>query len=307
VIIDRLIEAIEEKQNPAAAGLDTRLEHIPPSFRSQWDAAEPAGAAAAVAAFNRALVDALADIVPCIKIQAACYELYGPDGLRTFLDTAAYARRQGLLVIADVKRGDIGSTSAAYSSAWIGRCSLESGEQPVFDADFITVNPYLGSDGVEPFLLDCRRYDKGVFMLVKTSNPSSSELQDLMLADGRAVYEAVADRVAAWGDGLLGEHGYSAVGAVVGATHPGEGTALRRRMPHTFFLLPGYGAQGARGVDLAGMFDASGSGGLVNASRSLLTAWKARRTDDFAAAARDEAILMREDIMGALRGARRFH
>lgn len=307
MIIDRLIEAIGAADNPAAAGLDTRLEHIPPSFRGQWDAAGPAGAAAAIAAFNRALVDALADIVPCVKIQAACYEMYGIDGLRAFLDTAAYARQRGLLVIADVKRGDIGSTSAAYSSAWIGRCPLEGGERPVFDADFMTVNPYLGSDGVKPFLEDCRRYGRGIFVLVKTSNPSSSELQDLRLSDGRAVYEAVADRVEEWGEGLRGGYGYSAAGAVVGATHPGEGAALRRRMPHTFFLLPGYGAQGARGADVAGMFDASGSGGLVNASRSLLTAWKARRTDDFAAAARDEAILMREDILGALRGARPIH
>jgi orotidine-5'-phosphate decarboxylase len=302
VIIDRLIEAIGALGNPTAAGMDTRIEHMPESFQKQWDTGTAAGAAQAIAAFNRRVIDALEGIVPCIKIQAACYELYAEAGLSALRDTAGYARSRGMLVIADVKRGDIGSTSAAYSAAWIGR----SGGQPVFDADFVTVNPYLGTDGIAPFLEDCRRYEKGVFILVKTSNPSASELQDLRLADGRAVYEAVADRVAMWGEGLMGSYGYSAAGAVVGATHPGQGAALRQRMPGTFFLLPGYGAQGATGADIAGMFDRKGGGAVVNASRSLLTAWRKRGTDDFASAARDEAISMREDITGAL-GRVRYH
>jgi orotidine-5'-phosphate decarboxylase len=295
MIIYRLISRIEALDNPTALGLDTRIEQLPPSFGKLWDLMIQAEAARLVLAYNRALIDGLADIVPCIKIQAACYEMLGIPGMQAMADTMVYARAKGMMIIADVKRNDIGPSSQAYAMGW-----LAGGEHAAFDADFATVNPYLGVDGIEPFLQACRQWDRGIFVLVKTSNPSSAEFQDLVLQDGRTVFEAVADRVSAWGQDRIGSYGYSAVGAVVGATHPRQGAALRRRMPHTFFLLPGYGAQGAGGAELAGMFDRQGRGGVVNASRSLLMAWKKADTEDFVQAARDEALAMRADIRQAL-------
>ncbi|MDR2528674.1 MAG: orotidine-5'-phosphate decarboxylase [Synergistaceae bacterium] len=288
--IDRLIEAIETTGNPAALGLDTRAEYLPPSFRGDFP--DPAGA---VRAFNRVLIDTLADIVPCVKVQAACYEALGPEGMRTFRDTLLYAREKGLITIADVKRNDIGSTAEAYAAAYLGGESLAP-----FSADFVTINAYLGSDGVNPFLTQCEKNGGGIFVLVRTSNPSAGEFQNLSLrgADGmeRPLYEHMGLKAAEWGSTLMGEHGYSSVGAVVGATWPDEGKRLRELLPHTFFLVPGYGAQGATAKDLAGCFDGKGRGVVVNASRSLLLAYKKRNTENFAAAARDETLKMRDDL-----------
>ncbi len=300
MIVDTLIEAIDAAKNPTALGLDTRWEYLPASFQSQFDGTTPRGAAEAILAYNTQLVAALRDIIPCVKVQVAYYEMLGLAGMQAFRDTCQMAKAAGMVVISDVKRNDIGATSEAYAMAHLGRTPLDGTEFSGFSTDFATVNPYLGSDGIIPFMKVCQEEDKGIFVLVKTSNPSSSELQDMVLSDGRTVYEAVADRVIAWGQGSEGRYGYNRAGAVVGATHPAQGAELRQRMPHTFFLLPGYGAQGASGKDLAGMFDMEGRGAVVNASRSLLCAWKKQDTQDFAAAARREALRMRDDIMQAL-------
>ncbi|MDR2529430.1 MAG: orotidine-5'-phosphate decarboxylase [Synergistaceae bacterium] len=286
--IDCLIDAIETTGNPTALGLDTRVEYLPQSFRCGFSEA-----ARAVRAFNRALIDALADIVPCVKAQAACYEALGPEGMETFRDTLLYAREKGMVTIADVKRNDIGSTAEAYAAAYLGSSAP-------FPADFVTINAYLGSDGVRPFLAECEKNGGGIFVLVRTSNLSAGEFQDLTLrdADGteRPLYEHVALKAAEWGRDLTGKRGYSAVGAVVGATWPEESQKLRSLLPHTFFLVPGYGAQGATAKDLAGCFDGKGRGAVVNASRSLLLAYKKRNAEDFAAAARDEALRMRDEL-----------
>lgn len=289
--IDRMIRAIESRRNPTALGLDTRLEYIPEIFAAPYlSDGEPT---AAIYAFNAELLKGLADIVPCVKIQSAYYELLGIDGIHCMQRTADLAHELGYVVIIDAKRGDIGATATAYASAYLR-------ENAPFRADFLTVNPYLGTDGVEPFIFECEETGNGIFVLVKTSNPSSWEFQDVRTQDGRPLYEHVAEKVSKWGAPLIGESGYSSVGAVVGATYPLQGAILRQMMPHTFFLLPGYGAQGATATDLAGCFDASGSGAIVNASRSLICAHKKNKTDDFVTASRNEAIRMRDELAAVL-------
>lgn len=298
MIFDVLADEIRRKKNPTCAGLDTHLGCLPPGFRNRFDTATLDGAAEAILAYNKELIDALEHIVPAVKVQAAYYEMYGVAGMRAFRQTLSYAKRAGLVVIADAKRNDIASTAEAYAKAFLGTVDLSGVSQPVFDADILTVNPYLGTDGIAPFLTENPR--RGIFALVKTSNPSSSELQDLDLADGRKVYEAVGDLVLKWGQGTAAFNGYPRVGAVVGATHPAQGAALRQRMPDTFFLLPGYGAQGAKGRDIAGMFDSRGGGTIVNNSRAILMAWEKENTD-FKTAACSVAVRMREDIAGAMK------
>ncbi len=308
---DKLAKAIREKNNPTVMGLDPKLEYIPGHIREQAVkvSRNPFQAAAeSIAAFNFALMDAVADIVPAVKPQLAYYELYGTEGLRAFDLTCRYAREKGLLVIADGKRNDIGSTAEAYSGAFLGRTVLDgAGEVPVFDADALTVNGYLGEDGIKPFLKDCDKHGKGIFVLVKTSNPSSGQLQDLMLSDGRAIYEMMGDLVNDWGASHNGICGYSSVGAVVGATYPRQLEEMRRRMPHTWILVPGYGAQGGKADDVAKAFGADGLGAIVNASRSLMCAWQqdawktSHRETEFAEATRAEAIRMRNDINEAIR------
>ena len=287
--IDRLIQAIEEKENPSVLGLDTRIGYVPESFARRHGGDE----AAIVRAFNFALLDALRDIIPCVKVQAAYYERMGLGGEACLEDTLREAERMGYVVILDAKRGDIGPTAEAYSGAHLAP------DAPV-PADFMTVNPYLGIDGVKPFIDDCAKTGRGIFVLVKTSNPSSGEFQDILTGDGEPLFARVGAKVAEWGEPLTGREGYSSVGAVVGATYPEQGAMLRRRMPHTFFLLPGYGAQGAAASALAGCFDARGRGAVVNASRSLLCAHKKAGTEDFASAARDEALKMRNELQKAL-------
>ena len=303
-IMEKLAGRIRELKNPTVAGLDTRIEYLPESFvqeilpegiRSFEDAAE------AVYQYNVRLVDALHDIVPAVKVQVAYYEMYGTAGMAAFEKTMAYAHEKGMIVMADVKRNDIGATAACYASAYVGTTQMPWGAVRPFASDIATINPYLGVDGVQPFVDACAANGTGVFALVKTSNPSSGQLQDLRYEDGRTLYEAVADLVEAWGESTRGESGYSAVGAVVGATYPQQGASLRARMPHTFFLVPGYGAQGATGKDIAGCFDANGNGAIVNASRSILCAWKKREGMAFDEAARAEAIRMREDLCACLK------
>ncbi|MDR1138247.1 MAG: orotidine-5'-phosphate decarboxylase [Synergistaceae bacterium] len=290
--IDRLIRAINDAGNPTALGLDTRLEYVPEKFARPY--LEKGGAPEAVFAFNSALLNALRDIIPCVKIQAAYYEMLGPSGAVCFERTITEARRLGYVVIADAKRGDIGATAEAYSSAYLR-------ESSPFRADFLTVNPYFGTDGLAPFLSDCEKSGGGIFALVKTSNPSGAEFQDLLTDGGLPVYERVAERVAEWGEKLMGAEGYSSVGAVVGATYPKQGADLRKKLPRTFFLLPGYGAQGATAEHLAPCFDGRGGGAVVAASRLLICAHKKSQSDDFVGAAREEALKMRDDLSKTLK------
>lgn len=294
--IDRLIEAIERTGNPSALGLDPRPDYLPQSLQDTLPPEQDRTneqVAHVLGTFNRALIDALADVVPCVKLQAAWYEMLGVEGMRLFGNTLLYARGKGMVTIADVKRNDIGISAEAYASCYFG-------EKAPFPADFVTLNAYLGSDGIAPFLAHCERDGNGVFILVRTSNPSAGEIQDLQV-DGRPLYEHMGEKVARWGEALTGGYGYSSVGAVVGATWPEEGKRLRELLPRTFFLVPGYGAQGATAEDLSGCFDSAGRGAVVNASRSLMCAHKKRNTQDFAPAARDEALLMRDEIRAALK------
>ena len=300
-MIDRLTAAIREKENPTVAGLDPTLEMIPEFLRTRYFS-EFGKTAEAVrkmfTEFNRHIIDALADIVPAVKPQIAMYEKFGVEGLKAYNDTCEYARMKGLIVIGDIKRGDISSTAAAYA-AHLGGAEADGRRLETWKEDAVTLNPYMGSDGIRPFLEICRREDKGIFLLVKTSNPSSSELQDLMLADGRRVYEAAADLVEKWGRQVPGSGRYSKAGAVVGATHREIGRALRARMPHTFFLVPGYGAQGATAEDIAGFFDEEGGGVIVNSSRGITAAYQkdsAFGEKDYAEAARQAALKMKEDL-----------
>ena len=297
MIIDKLIEKIIATQNPTCVGLDTQLDYLPDEMRA--GVMTCGDAAAAILAFNKKLIDSVYDIVPSVKVQVAYYEQYGAAGMQAFLDTVAYAKERGLVVIADCKRNDIGSTAGRYSAAYLGETALGEQNVSVAGCDFLTVNAYLGTDGVHPFLDDCKKYDRGLFILVKTSNPSSGELQDLKLSDGRTVYECMGDMVEGWGSDMVGAYGYSAVGAVVGATHPAEAKILRDRLPHTFFLIPGYGAQGGKAEMLKNCFDANGLGGVVNNSRGILTAYK-KNGGTFWEAARAACLAMKADLLSVL-------
>lgn len=297
--MDLMIDRIIEKHNPTVAGLDTRVEYLPEEFIAELgigaiDTMEKA--AQAILAYNKRLIKALCDIVPAVKVQIAYYEMYGVAGMKAFEETLKAAHEAGMSVMVDAKRNDIGATAEAYATSYLGKTQLPAGEARAFEGDFVTVNAYLGVDGVKPFVNACEKNGGGIFALVKTSNPSSGQLQDMKLEDGRTVYEMMGDLVSEWGESTIGRHGYSQVGAVVGATYPEQGRELRARMKHTFFLVPGYGAQGATGKDIAGCFDENGLGAIVNASRSLLCAWKKQPGVAFDTAARNEAIRMRDDI-----------
>lgn len=312
MFIDKLIDNIKKYDNPTVIGLDPKLEYIPASIRNNAlkEYGEGlAGAAEAIINFNKRLIDAVCDIVPAIKPQLAYYEMYGYEGVKAFTATTEYAKSKGMLVIADGKRNDIGSTVEAYSSAFLGKVSIENRDVPVFDTDALTVNPYLGIDGIKPFLNDCINYQKGIFILVKTSNKSSGQLQDLITQDGKHIYEKIAELVDEWGNELVGKNGYSSVGAVVGATYPEQAKKLRSIMKKAYILVPGYGAQGGTARDAANAFNSDGLGAIVNASRSIMCAWKAERwsgkynEDSFDEAARAEAIRMKEEINEALNEA----
>jgi len=303
--IDNLIKKIKETNNPTVMGLDPRYEMLPKCVTEKYSS-DLEGVAKAIVEYNRALIDATYDIVPAIKPQIAFYEMYGIPGMQAFKETCEYAKKKGMIVIADIKRGDIGSTAQGYSNAYLGKTKIGEGEQSIFDIDFVTVNPYMGIDCVKPFIEDCKKYNKGLFILVKTSNPSSGELQDLKLETGEEVYTQVAKLVENWGEELRGEHNYSSIAAVVGATYPEQLKQIREIAPHTYFLIPGYGAQGGKVEDIALGFDENGLGGIVNASRSLMCAYKSElwkdkfEEIDYAKATRAEAIRMRDELNSVL-------
>ena len=300
-IIDQLIEKIKIMKNPTVIGLDPRYEMLPKCVKDKYPKTLE-GVGQAIIEYNKALIDAIYDIIPAIKPQIAFYEMYGIPGMQAFKETCEYAKQKGMFVIADIKRGDIGSTAQGYSNAYLGKTKIEENEQSLYDIDFVTVNPYMGTDCVKPFIDDCKKYNKGLFILVKTSNPSSGELQDEKLENGEEVYTRVAKYVEKWGEELRGEYNYSSISAVVGATYPEQLKKLRQIAPHTYFLIPGYGAQGGKAEDIALGFDENGLGGIVNASRSLMCAYKSEmwkgkfEEKDYAKATRAEAIRMKEEL-----------
>ena len=300
-IIDQLIEKIKIMKNPTVIGLDPRYEMLPKCVKDKYPKTLE-GVGQAIIEYNKALIDAIYDIIPAIKPQIAFYEMYGIPGMQAFKETCEYAKQKGMFVIADIKRGDIGSTAQGYSNAYLGKTKIEENEQSLYDIDFVTVNPYMGTDCVKPFIDDCKKYNKGLFILVKTSNPSSGELQDVKLENGEEVYTRVAKYVEKWGEELRGEYNYSSISAVVGATYPEQLKQLRQIAPHTYFLIPGYGAQGGKAEDIALGFDENGLGGIVNASRSLMCAYKSDmwkdkfEEKDYAKATRAEAIRMKEEL-----------
>lgn len=298
---DRLIKKIIETKNPTVVGLDPKLDYIPEFIKQECfekDGQTLKAAANAILTFNKMIIDEIYDIVPAIKPQAAYYEMYGFYGVKTLTETIAYAKEKGMFVITDGKRNDIGATMEAYTTAHLGTVMVGDTECEPFGADALTVNGYLGTDGIAPLLNVCGERDKGIFVLVKTSNKSSGELQDKLIGD-TPVYAVMGDMCENWGSQQIGEYGYSSVGAVVGATYPQQLSELRERLPHTMFLVPGYGAQGGGAKGIAGAFDDKGLGAIVNSSRAIMCAYKNEENcpeQDFAKAARREAIRMRDDI-----------
>ncbi|MCI9492347.1 MAG: orotidine-5'-phosphate decarboxylase [Lachnospiraceae bacterium] len=305
-MIDKLIEKIKKTHAPIVVGLDPMLDYIPEhvqkkAFQEFGETLE--GAAEAIWQFNKEIIDHTFDLIPAVKPQIAMYEQFGVPGLLAFHKTIEYCHGKGLIVIGDVKRGDIGSTSAAYAAGHIGTVAVGGKTYRPFDEDFITVNPYLGTDGIKPFVDVCRKEKKGLFILVKTSNPSSGEFQD-RLVDGRPLYEHVGEKVAQWGAECMGES-YSSIGAVVGATYPEMGKILRKAMPKSYILVPGYGAQGGKGADLVHFFNEDGLGAIVNSSRGIIAAYKQEAYGKFGAehfgeASRAAVEDMVKDIDGAL-------
>ena len=309
-MIQKLIEGIKRTKAPIVVGLDPMMNYIPEyiqkkAFAEFGETLE--GAAEAVWQYNKGIVDAVYELVPAVKPQIAMYEQFGIEGLKAFEKTVSYCQEKGLVVIGDIKRGDIGSTSEAYAVGHLGKVQVGSHSFSGFHEDFVTVNPYLGSDGVKPFMKICKEEKKGLFILVKTSNPSSGEFQD-RLVDGRPFYELVGEQVAAWGEELMGDT-YSYVGAVVGATYPEMGKTLRKIMPKSFILVPGYGAQGGKGADLVHFFNDDGLGAIVNSSRGIIAAYKQEKyasfgAENYAEASRQAVLDMQADIQGALEAAK---
>lgn len=305
MIIDKLIDKIKQVENPTVVGLDPRLDYIPGFIKNKYFdkyGNTPKAVAKSMYKFNKYLIDNIYDIVPAVKPQIAMYERYGIEGLKAYVKTCEYAKSKDLIVIGDIKRSDIASTAEAYSDGHIGKVSIGNEEFASFSQDFITLNPYLGSDSITPFLKDCQEYEKGLFVLAKTSNPNSGEIQDL-LVDGVPIYEKVGLLIEKWGEKLIGKYGYSSIGAVVGATHKEQAKRLREIMPHTFFLVPGYGAQGGKAEDLAVCFDKEGLGAIVNSSRGIIAAHQKDEykelfdnEEDFALAARQASIDMKNDL-----------
>lgn len=307
MIFDRLFKEVAQKRNPSVVGLDTQLDYLPESMLEGFDPTSPfESAGQLLLQFNKGLIDALADIVPCVKLQIAFYEMYGHHGIRAYTESVEYARQKGLVVIADAKRNDIGSTAAAYAKTFLGQTAFPDGvSRPAVNADILTVTAYLGEDGIMPFVEECKN-GKGIFVLVKTSNPSSGQLQDQMIGN-KTVYEVMAGLVQQWGKDCVGSNGYSSVGAVVGATWPEQGSGLRAQFEGIPFLLPGYGAQGATGADLALCFDKDGLGSVVNASRSIICAHKKQPDVPYDEAARMAATAMKEDLLSSLQKAGRLN
>lgn len=307
-MINQLIRKIRETNAPIVVGLDPMLKYVPEYIRQQAFAEfgeTLEGAAEAIWQFNKGIVDAVYDLIPAVKPQVAMYEQFGIPGMTAFKKTVDYCKEKGLVIIGDVKRGDIGSTSEAYAVGHLGKVQVGSKFHAGFDEDFVTVNPYLGSDGVKPFTNICAREKKGIFVLVKTSNPSSGEFQDRLI-DGKPLYQLVGEKVRDWGAECMPESGsYSYVGAVVGATYPEQGKLLRKVMPNTFILVPGYGAQGGKGADLVHFFNEDGLGAIINSSRGIIAAYQQEQYAEYgergyADASRAAVIAMREDIAEAL-------
>ena len=306
-MINQLIEKIQKTEAPIVVGLDPMLAYIPEHIQKKAFEAygeTPEGAAEAIWKYNQGLVDAICDLVPAVKPQIAMYEQFGLEGMKVFEKTVKYCKQKGLIVIGDIKRGDIGSTSAAYATGHLGKVQIGNSFFAGFDEDFATVNPYLGTDGVKPFMDVCRQEKKGIFVLVKTSNPSSGEFQDQKIGE-QPLYEIVGRKVDEWGSQLMGES-YSYVGAVVGATYPEMGRVLRKIMPKAYILVPGYGAQGGKGKDLTAFFNEDGLGAIVNSSRGIIAAWQKDEYRDkfapenYADAARAAVLDMKQDINSAI-------
>lgn len=299
-MVDTLIEKIIALQNPTCVGLDTSFEYLPDEMRSGVQTFEEA--ANRITEFNKNIIDKVSDVVPAVKVQIAYYEMYGEYGLKSFKDTLVYAKQKGLTVIADCKRNDIGSTASCYAKAFLGETQLNGEKLKSFPADMLTVNGYLGSDGILPFIDEIKACGKSIFVLVKTSNPSSGELQNLKLESGEYVYERMGRLVEEWGRDTVGKYGYSEVGAVVGATHPEEAENLRGKLKNTFFLIPGYGAQGGSAAMLKVCFDKRGLGGIVNNSRGIICAYKKPEYSNktYAEAARAASIAMQKDLSSAI-------
>ena len=309
-MINKLMTKIRKTNAPIVVGLDPMMNYIPEhiqkvAFAERGETLE--GAAEAIWQYNKAIVDATYDLIPAVKPQIAMYEQFGIPGMMAFKKTVDYCKEKDLVVIGDIKRGDIGSTSEAYAVGHLGKVQVGSNSYYGFDEDFATVNPYLGSDGVKPFIKVCKEENKGLFILVKTSNPSSGEFQD-QLVDGRPLYELVGEKVAQWGEDHMGDE-YSYIGAVVGATYPEMGKTLRKIMPKTPILVPGYGAQGGQGKDLVHFFNEDGLGAIVNSSRGIIAAYKQETyasfgEENFADASRAAVVDMVNDISGALVAAK---
>ena len=305
-MINKLVKEIQAKKAPIVVGLDPMLNYVPEhvqkaAFAEFGETLE--GAGEAIFQFNKEIVDKTYDLIPAVKPQIAMHEQFGIPGMIAFKKTVDYCKEKGLVVIADIKRGDIGSTSSAYAVGHVGEVQVGTNKYVPFDEDFVTVNPYLGSDGIRPFMDVCKTRDKGIFILVKTSNPSSGEFQD-RLVDGKPLYEHVAEQVAQWGEEHMGDS-YSYVGAVVGATYPEIGKVLRKVMPKTYILVPGYGAQGGKGADLVHYFNEDGLGAIINSSRGIIAAYKQEQYAKFGAenygdASRQAVIDMLADINGAI-------
>ncbi len=308
-MINKLVAQIKKTGAPIVVGLDPMMKFIPEHIKEKAFAEfgeTLEGAAEAIWQYNKAIVDAIYELVPAVKPQIAMYEQFGLPGLSAFYKTVQYCKEKGLVVIGDIKRGDIGSTSEAYAVGHLGKVQVGSRSYYGFDEDFVTVNPYLGSDGVNPFIKVCKEEKKGIFVLVKTSNPSSGEFQDRQIADAgnRPLYEVVGEQVAKWGETHMGDT-YSYVGAVVGATYPEMGKVLRKIMPKSYILVPGYGAQGGKGADLVHFFNEDGLGAIVNSSRGIIAAYQQEKyarfgAENFADASRAAVLDMKEDIEQAL-------
>ena len=305
-MINKLVDKIKKQNAPVVVGLDPMMKFVPKhlqdaAFKEYGETLE--GAAEAIWQFNKAIIDNIYDIVPAVKPQVAMYEQFGIPGLMAYKNTIDYCKEKGLVVIGDIKRGDIGSTSAAYAVGHLGKVQVGSNRIAGFDEDFATINPYMGSDSVNPFIDVCKEENKGLFVLVKTSNPSSGEFQD-QLIDGKPLYELVGEKVAQWGADCMGDE-YSYIGAVVGATYPEMGKVLRKVMPKSYILVPGYGAQGGQGKDLVHFFNEDGLGAIVNSSRGIIAAYKQEAyakfgAENFGDASRAAVEAMVADIQGAL-------
>ncbi len=304
-MIDRLITKIEATKNPTVVGLDPTYSMVPNFIKEemiQKYGKTPKAVAEMFIRFNKTILDEISEYIPAVKPQIAMYEQYGLEGLRAYIETIEYAQKKGLVVIGDIKRGDIASTAAAYAGHIAG-VNIEDEYFDLWKEDAVTLNPYMGFDGIEPFIDACNKKDRGLFILVKTSNPSGVEIQDLVV-NGDPVYDYAADLVSKWGELTMGTKGYSRIGAVVGATYKEQGMELRKRMPHTFFLVPGYGAQGGKAEDLKDYFDKNGSGIIVNSSRGIIAAYQKDNEvteKEFAIASKKAVLAMRDDLQGVMR------